>query len=90
MKREQEMAARRRRRIERWFKSLPPEKQKPPTKKETAKLVREGLVNKNGGLTNAGELRLLQLETLEWMANNPLDKRRAKKRKSHGDNPSSI
>ena len=73
-------AASRRRRIEKWFKSLSPEKQVPPTKKETNKLVREGLVEKGGGLTDAGELRLLQLETLEWMAKHPLDKRRAKKK----------
>lgn len=71
MSREEEIAARRYHRFQRWHAKLPPEQ-------KTAKVVatalvdleEQGLADANG-LTTAGELRLHQLELLQWMAEHP-------------------
>lgn len=77
--REQERLERQYRRLKRRWDSLPPEKQMLPTEAETAVLRAEGLVDEFGDLTPVGELRLHQLETLEWMMKHPPEERRQRK-----------
>jgi hypothetical protein len=70
--REDEMQERRRRRIEKYVKSLPAA-QRSLTKDEFDALFAQGYVANDGKLTDKGQLKLHQLELLEWM------KKRAKK-----------
>jgi hypothetical protein len=77
--REEEMQARQRRKLERWHKSLPRDRREALEKEcvgdtpTNRKLLAEGLIepcsdSKTGYiLTPVGELRLHQLELIEWM-----------------------
>jgi hypothetical protein len=69
MSRDEEIRARRYRRRKKWFNSLTPEQQRlDPVIIQQMKDA--GFADENG-LTPAGELRLHQLELLEWMVNHP-------------------
>ena len=67
MNHEQELEAKQRRRLERWYKSLPPDAPKMLTLAMTEELQRQGLLDEDENLTPAGELKLHQLSQLEWM-----------------------
>jgi hypothetical protein len=84
MSREQEMQEKKRRRAERWYRSLTPEQraeieevQADPWAHEwICQLYRDGLIDENLELTGAGELKLHQLELRKWIAEHPRESRR--------------
>jgi hypothetical protein len=67
MSREDEIAAKRYRRLKKYVMSLP-ESQRTLTTAQVEEMQRKGWVDSEGRLTGAGELRLHQLELLKWMA----------------------